>query len=493
MIRSTKSSTLLLLLAMGSSTLALPSPANQRGPGGWSDWWNNRAGKLGGPLKGYHVRTEDTSQAWDATVQALPLDDDYRVDQKGALGDQQNQRIVADVPDAFYLYKDPADGVAPEAGYDFNGSLFDIPAGSANAGYPKTALPVSATSLFGAANANGAAKGVQILTSGGSKQTEAFAKVAADNDYMLIYFGAKWCRVCEEFTPRFMQWYAKQKSSGKKFEVVFASDDFAADFDENFRKMPWMALSIDDEQREHLILKLQTLRTSVSKLIPYVAVIDNKGQFVECDAIKGMQGEDARFPLGSAPEFFKNEIILPTTGGCSVVPEQQKRELKAWASRIVQGMSDEQIRSFAKAHNINISAVSGSAALKTYLEHELNKNIDGAQGDQLTKFYGMINNSEFYNFKVGDYVQVAECTDDRCTGYFTSDGEATILSSQVEVYQADGKRNVAQINEIVAADGAIGLKFRSNTWRQVYIKPEHFRYIEQITKEMYDNPATRSA
>jgi len=279
----------------------------------------------------------------------------------------------------------------------------------------------------------------------------------------------------------------KEKATGKKFDVVFASFDYAKDFEANFGKMPWMAFSDD----EHLTLNLQNL--TGQKTIPYVAVMDNKGKFVICDAIKGMKGEDARFPLGSAPELFTNEIILPSNDDCSTDPATQKKELEDWAFRLVEGMSEVQLQNFAKKHAIDVSGKSGNV-LKGYVQGELKKRIDAAQGEELTALYAELNDPKNYNFKIGDYVRVVECSGDKCKGYFVSDVEIPGQEAKdVPVYNpADGKRNVGQIRNILPSDGAIGVQFRNNAWAQVYIKPDNFRYIEQITAEMYENPASRT-
>ena len=43
-------------------------------------------------------------------------------------------------------------------------------------------------------------------------------------DFVLLYFSAKWCGPCRNFTPRLIEFYNKLKSS-KNLEIVFCSLD----------------------------------------------------------------------------------------------------------------------------------------------------------------------------------------------------------------------------------------------------------------------------
>ena len=67
-----------------------------------------------------------------------------------------------------------------------------------------------------------------------------------------LYFSAHWCGPCRHFTPELVKVYDKLKAEGKPFEIIFVSSDRdAAQFEEYYKEMPWLALPFNDRQRKN--------------------------------------------------------------------------------------------------------------------------------------------------------------------------------------------------------------------------------------------------
>ena len=74
-------------------------------------------------------------------------------------------------------------------------------------------------------------------------------KETTNNKYFALYFSAKWCGPCRNFTPKLIDFYNKSE----KFEVIFISlDKNENEFNEYFSKMPWKSLPFNNEQSEEL-------------------------------------------------------------------------------------------------------------------------------------------------------------------------------------------------------------------------------------------------
>jgi len=209
MIRST---TLLLFI---TSAQAWRWPNRWCGPGSApGKTGGDGTGESGEPYKGYHIRTLDPEQSWDATI--------TRKDGTQA----QNQLVVKDaVKGATPLQTDPADGIAGRGekpwkddqhdstnyGFDDGKQLFTIPSG-ANKDYPAGDYPhhikESYTSVMQAAGYLQSEDGVMLTQD--KKKVDGYNKLTAENDYTLLYFGASWCPNCELFKPRFAEYYNEQ-------------------------------------------------------------------------------------------------------------------------------------------------------------------------------------------------------------------------------------------------------------------------------------------
>ena len=74
-------------------------------------------------------------------------------------------------------------------------------------------------------------------------------KETTKNKYFALYFSAKWCGPCRNFTPKLINFYNKSEN----FEVIFISlDKNENEFNEYFSKMPWKSLPFDNQQAEEL-------------------------------------------------------------------------------------------------------------------------------------------------------------------------------------------------------------------------------------------------
>ncbi|KAF0922479.1 hypothetical protein E2562_037263 [Oryza meyeriana var. granulata] len=70
---------------------------------------------------------------------------------------------------------------------------------------------------------------------------------------VLLYFSAKWCPPCRAFLPKLVNEYNKIKEKHNDFEIIFISSDRdQSSYDEFFSGMPWLALPLGDERKQHL-------------------------------------------------------------------------------------------------------------------------------------------------------------------------------------------------------------------------------------------------
>lgn len=83
-----------------------------------------------------------------------------------------------------------------------------------------------------------------------NNKLETFDLKKNTNDkYFGLYFSAKWCGPCRNFTPKLIDFY----NSTDNFEIVFVSlDKNESEFNDYFSKMPWKSLPFNSEQSEEL-------------------------------------------------------------------------------------------------------------------------------------------------------------------------------------------------------------------------------------------------
>jgi thiol-disulfide isomerase/thioredoxin len=105
-------------------------------------------------------------------------------------------------------------------------------------------------------------------------------------DFVLFYFSGAWCPPCQSFSPKLKEFYKtckrhdnEEKLGGIKIEIVYISSDRdQKEFNENFGKMPWLAL----ESKHHKTLVSRKCRV---KGIPALIVLDGKGNFITDTAV----------------------------------------------------------------------------------------------------------------------------------------------------------------------------------------------------------------
>lgn len=94
-----------------------------------------------------------------------------------------------------------------------------------------------------------------------------------NNKYIAIYFSAKWCGPCKQFTPKLVNFYNKVDKNN--FELLFISlDKNLNEFNMYFNEMPWLSIPFDKNNSE-----------SLSELfnidgIPTLQLYDNYGNLI---------------------------------------------------------------------------------------------------------------------------------------------------------------------------------------------------------------------
>lgn len=83
-----------------------------------------------------------------------------------------------------------------------------------------------------------------------------------------LYYSAKWCVPCKEFTPKLAKLYEEVNKDSKILEIILVSgDNDEDDFEEYYGSMPWLSLPFDD------ILDDVTEKMPVTSL-PCLKIID---------------------------------------------------------------------------------------------------------------------------------------------------------------------------------------------------------------------------
>jgi len=121
------------------------------------------------------------------------------------------------------------------------------------------------------------------------KDEETTLESLKENDVVGIYFSASWCGPCRSFTPVLIELYKKLKADGKKFEVIFASNDNnEMSFKQYYAHMPWLAFPFGDDRITELGEAFGV------EGIPTLVLIDAKnGQIIT---------DDGRAAIASDPE-----------------------------------------------------------------------------------------------------------------------------------------------------------------------------------------------
>lgn len=94
-----------------------------------------------------------------------------------------------------------------------------------------------------------------------------------NNKYIAIYFSAKWCGPCKQFTPKLVNFYNKVDKNN--FELLFISlDKNLNEFNMYFNEMPWLSIPYDKNNSESL--------SEVFNIdgIPTLQLYDNYGNLI---------------------------------------------------------------------------------------------------------------------------------------------------------------------------------------------------------------------
>lgn len=103
---------------------------------------------------------------------------------------------------------------------------------------------------------------------GDGNETITPTEALTEKDHILLYFSAKWCGPCRNFTPLLIDFYNKFKST-KNFEIVFCSlDNDEAEYKAYTSKMPWLSMPFDAKETKTMA------NTYDAKGIPHLVVVD---------------------------------------------------------------------------------------------------------------------------------------------------------------------------------------------------------------------------
>jgi len=97
-----------------------------------------------------------------------------------------------------------------------------------------------------------------------------------------IYFSAHWCPPCRQFTPMLADFYKRVKGEGKKFEIVFVSqdmDNYA--FRGYLDQMPWLAVPYRDARARANLGSRFGMRG-----IPMLKILSPHGEVVCQDGVR---------------------------------------------------------------------------------------------------------------------------------------------------------------------------------------------------------------
>lgn len=447
----------LLALTLLHPAAAGPGWMNTDGPGsgaerkaGMCTWW-------GAPNPGYHVVTITTDKPWDEWIEG---EKNY------------NQHIAADLPDsAAAILKDPANGISGK--YTWEDGFFDIPEGKTNAGYPKR-VPL--------------AESVTSLLTGNQK----YRDIAGEKDYMLLFFGAGWCKKCQDFTPRLAKYYAAHKDDkNKTFDVAyFTDDDDSQKYDEFVKTMPesWKAVGYD--------MSLQFKLKSLLKLhsIPAVVVIDKQGNTVTIEGAEAIQGTKkvTDFPLADGAEFWKDQTPEEAgAGDCATDIDAQVAALKAAVKAKTDKLSGPGLQHYAEKVAGSDPVPTGDAALREFIIKKYDAMIDtaAAAGDadarrRVQQLYEALdeeeNNPANKTFQVGETVEVL--------ADFTSDAKGSTEARLVPASIHKGREDVTNTGYITKVEQdpnsiytkSIQVRFSGDIYHLVWVNSDKFQFVRKV-------------
>ena len=134
------------------------------------------------------------------------------------------------------------------------------------------------------------------------------SEALSGKDYILLYFSAKWCGPCRNFTPHLIEFYNKKKES-LNIEAVFCSlDSDEGQYKEYTGKMPWLSMPFEASETKVMARKYN------AQGIPHLVVVDGKtGDVITEDGTDGVRSDKdgEKFPWRpkSFGEVWPDQII----------------------------------------------------------------------------------------------------------------------------------------------------------------------------------------
>lgn len=472
-----KTAALVLALGLIQGTLAGPT-GNSGGPGDLADWWNSRAERWGAPKEGYHVKTLDTTKEWNEKVEGV-----------------YNQHIVADAPKgAAFINKDPADGVSGDYRFDEKTKLFCIPDDKYPAGYPAKPLPDSlrqkVTTALQKAGA-GEKDGLPLQMSGTRNWADpvGYNKLAEENDYMLLLFGAGWCSSSCDFMSRLAKYYHRtgQKTDDhKSFDVVYFSCDESEDqFNASYKKMPWKSAPYEEANAEHGLRDQLEGIFPLQKTLPFLVVIDREGEVLTEDGVDALCGKQIKgFPLPDGGEF---DDYQKDKKDCPISEEDQIKQLMSAVSKKVNELDEFTLKYYAtKVTETDMDAVlsegDSPSAVRQYVTkkfqkyiHDITSSADYKDNgrEKLIELFARLEKEENYPenqvFKVDDRVKILE--------NFKDEGFRLLKDGPGNRPNTGLIKDVRQSGKYT---DAIQVKCDDNSMTLKWIKASNYKFIQKM-------------
>ncbi|CAB9526538.1 Probable nucleoredoxin 1 [Seminavis robusta] len=142
--------------------------------------------------------------------------------------------------------------------------------------------------------------GATLLTNAKGARTPTKTALQ-DKDLVALYFSAKWCPPCRQFSPILKEFY-KSCAEKSKLEIVYVSSDKSIpEFQEYYGTMPWLSLAEGVAGADTANIKNVLAKRMQIKGIPTLIVLDVKtGKFVTSGARDDVTGASGNAEQGTA-------------------------------------------------------------------------------------------------------------------------------------------------------------------------------------------------
>jgi len=115
-------------------------------------------------------------------------------------------------------------------------------------------------------------------------------------EYILLYFGAKWCGPCRRFSPYLGQLYKEMRDDNKRddFEIIFVSLDASpAEFTDYIKDMPFPAVPFLNEKERNKLCRRYRIAS-----VPALVVLNKAGDVLNKNAVEEAKEETSitKFP-----------------------------------------------------------------------------------------------------------------------------------------------------------------------------------------------------